>query len=456
MPLQIRRGTAAEKNAMIVPLADGELLWARSTGVPGGQLYIGDGATLPNALTPVSGATIDDIQDAAAPLFTHSGHSGITFAYNASGNQITATVSLTDYSGVIRADAFKGSVFADDGSTIGGTLLVDAVAGSINLDGTVKGNIIPSSSLVFDIGSPTARFKDLYLSGTSLYLGNAVLTASGSSVNLPFGSTIGGSPIGIDVGEALQGNLVGSVFGDDSTVLVDGVDNTLFGNTISTVLLTIDNNFIIDDGVTIVSVQGNGLFDEPQFRMVLNSIENVTNNLDDVIDDANHVDIYTTKKDISGNSIDFDGGESLGAIIFKGYQSSVDADTSAVLIGSQVDPTGNSTSSHLPGKFFVATVGENAIDPTNYLTFDCFGQLGVNQENAQATLDVNGDAIIRGGLRADLTGSLFSDASTMIFDGTDGKLMTANINLIGETGNTPVDAVTVDSWLEVNVNGVTQ
>jgi hypothetical protein len=44
----------------------------------------------------------------------------------------------------------------------------------------------------------------------------------------------------------------------------------------------------------------------------------------------------------------------------------------------------------------------------------------------------------------------------MIFDGTDGKLMTANINLIGETGNTPADAVTVDSWLEVTVNGVTK
>ena len=447
MPLQIRRGTEAEKNAMIVPLAQGELLWTTNDK----KLYIGDGATLPNALTPVSGFSDEDVQDAVEPLFTHGGHSGITFAYNDSGNQIIATVNLPDYSGVIQADGFQGSLFADDSS-----LLVDAIEGKINLDGTVKGDIIPSSSLVFDIGSPTARFKDLYLSGTSLYLGNAVLTASGSSVNLPFGSTIGGSPIGIDVGEALQGNLVGSVFGDDSTVLVDGVDNTLFGNTISTVGLTIDNNFIIADGGTIVSVQGNGLFDEPQFRMVLNSIENVTNNLDDVIDDANHVDIYTTKKDGSGNPIDFDGGESLGAIVFKGYQSSVDADTSAVLIGSQVDPTGNPTSSHLPGKFFVATVGENAIDPTNYLTFDCFGQLGVNQENAQATLDVNGDAIIRGGLRADLTGSLFSDASTMIFDGTDGKLMTANINLIGETGNTPVDAVTVDSWLEVTVNGVTK
>jgi hypothetical protein len=383
MPLQIRRGTAAEKDAMIVPLAQGELLWTTNEK----KLYIGDGDTLPNALTPVSGFSNEDVQDAAAPLFTHSGHSGISFTYNDSGNQIIATVNLPDYQGVIQADGFQGSLFADDSS-----LLVDAIEGKINLDGTVKGNIIPSSSQVFDIGSPIARFKDLYLSGTSLYLGNAVLTASGSSVNLPFGSTIGGSPIGIDVGEALQGNLVGSVFGDDSTMLVDGVDNTLFGNTLSTVGLTIDNNFIIATGGTTITVQGNGLFDEPQFRMVLNSTENVTNNLDDIIDDANHVDIYTTKKDISGNSIDFDGGESLGAIIFKGYQSSVDGDVSVVLIGSQVDPTGNPTSSHLPGKFFVATVGEDAIDPANYLTFDCFGQLGVNQENAQATLDVNGFA----------------------------------------------------------------
>ena len=53
-------------------------------------------------------------------------------------------------------------------------------------------DISPSESEVYDLGSPTKKWKDLYLSGSSLFLGNAQVTATGSTVNLPTGSTIGG------------------------------------------------------------------------------------------------------------------------------------------------------------------------------------------------------------------------------------------------------------------------
>jgi hypothetical protein len=42
MPLQIRRGTEAERLAMTQPLASGELLYVTNEQI----LYIGDGATL--------------------------------------------------------------------------------------------------------------------------------------------------------------------------------------------------------------------------------------------------------------------------------------------------------------------------------------------------------------------------------------------------------------------------
>lgn len=53
-------------------------------------------------------------------------------------------------------------------------------------------DISPSESEVYDLGSPAKRWKDLYLSGSSLYLGTAQVTASAGIVNLPAGSTIGG------------------------------------------------------------------------------------------------------------------------------------------------------------------------------------------------------------------------------------------------------------------------
>lgn len=56
-------------------------------------------------------------------------------------------------------------------------------------------DVTPSTSGVYDLGSATRRWKDLYLTGSSLYLGDAILTSTGGSVNLPVGSTIGGELI---------------------------------------------------------------------------------------------------------------------------------------------------------------------------------------------------------------------------------------------------------------------
>jgi hypothetical protein len=226
MPLQIRRGTDAERRAMAQPLAQGELLYVTDDQ----RLYIGNGSTLGGL--QITGYRDEDAQDAAAAMITSGIHTGINFVYNDADNRINATVDLSNYAGVIRADAFKGSVFADDGSTIGGTLLVDAVAGSINLSGTVKGNIIPDTNIAYDLGSASRRFRDLYLSGSSIKLGDATITASGSAVNLPVGSTINGVPLATLGEMSIIADITGSVFGDDSSILVDAVSNIISTGTV--------------------------------------------------------------------------------------------------------------------------------------------------------------------------------------------------------------------------------
>ena len=67
---------------------------------------------------------------------------------------------------------------------------------------TITGNtnvqhIIPSANLAYDIGSPSNRFRDLYLSGNTMYLGAASLTTSesGNALNLPQGSTVNNEPL---------------------------------------------------------------------------------------------------------------------------------------------------------------------------------------------------------------------------------------------------------------------
>ena len=64
-------------------------------------------------------------------------------------------------------------------------------AASSNLT-NVSTHILPDSNVTYDLGSSSLRWRDLYLSGNSIILGGATLTASGSAIALPAGSTVGG------------------------------------------------------------------------------------------------------------------------------------------------------------------------------------------------------------------------------------------------------------------------
>ena len=151
MPLQIRRGTTAQRLA-ITPLT-GELVYDTTTG----QLFVGNGTTLGGATT--TGISTEDAQDAAASLFSTGSHSGITFAYNDAAGRIDATVTVAA-TGPFDGD-LTGSVFADNS-----TILVDAVAGQIT--GDVLSNIV---NFTGSFGTPASQTTDasLAIRGTAIF-----------------------------------------------------------------------------------------------------------------------------------------------------------------------------------------------------------------------------------------------------------------------------------------------
>lgn len=227
MPLQIRRGTDAERNAMTTPLATGELLWVTNTK----RLFIGDGTTASGALVPVTGFTAEDAVDAAGAALATGTHNNITFTYGSTqdtANRIDAAVDLSAYQGVINADGFKGSVFADTSTT-----MIDSLTATFNLDGTVGTDIVPNSSGTIDIGTTSYRFNDVYLGGSSsLYIGSAAITAGSTGINLPAGSTIDGAPLG---GTGAGGSLNVDIIGDDSSTIVNSSTNVLTGSLVGDV-----------------------------------------------------------------------------------------------------------------------------------------------------------------------------------------------------------------------------
>lgn len=84
-------------------------------------------------------------------------------------------ISSTHYGNFV--GNLTGSVVGDDSTPI-----IDGVSSSINLNGTVKGNIVPDTNVAYDIGSSTKRFRDLYLSGNTINLGTQVLSATPTGI----------------------------------------------------------------------------------------------------------------------------------------------------------------------------------------------------------------------------------------------------------------------------------
>lgn len=91
----------------------------------------------------------------------------------------------------------------------------------------------------------------------------------------------------------------------------------------------------------------------------------------------------------STKNTDFTNGDILGVLNFPAEQPSTLTDT-ITAIAVQVDPAGTVDTDFVPTKFLFCNPGYDKTQDPNILTFDSHGRLGVNQENAQATLDVNG------------------------------------------------------------------
>jgi len=111
-------------------------------------------------------------------------------------------------------------------------------------------DLIPRYTEQYDLGSAAKRWKDLYLSGSSLYLGNAVITASGTALNLPAGSTIGGSVLDNEyfreIAVSGQSNIVADAGGNDVLTITSGNAGITLTTNATTDTLTITNSGVVD------------------------------------------------------------------------------------------------------------------------------------------------------------------------------------------------------------------
>jgi hypothetical protein len=201
---------------------------------------------------PVTNFSVGDARSTTAKMFLgeslsdNTVHSGVTFAYVGDRLQLTIAQDLSNYIGLIAADqGFKGNLWADDSG-----LIINSETKTIYGNLVAEGDILPDSNETHDLGSPTRRFKDLYLSGSSLYLGNIVLQDVDGHLDLPAGTTIGGAVISLDEGNQYIISIQGNVIGSDSTLLVDSANGKFNGDLYGSVF-GFDSSILVDarDGV---------------------------------------------------------------------------------------------------------------------------------------------------------------------------------------------------------------
>ena len=311
------------------------------------------------------------------------------------GNNITGTGNI-NITGTVTA---TGNINLGDGA--GGDI--------ISVGGKVNGDLIPDATLAHDIGSTAFSWKDGYFSGLNVsghmdassikadLIGTDSTVAFDASTNTftgNFNGTLSGT---------FDGDINGSIFGDDSTLIVDAINKNITVNNADLATIT-------TSGVQLDYI-------EPNSRAIIGLVRQQSG---DLRLSAGFNQSYGQIK----FSRDDDNGKNTGVSISGGGN------------GFYIDPEGDGTYPESSGFALLNN-----------------GDLGLGTYTPTAKLDVRGNAVVTGSVSSSFIGSLASDNSTMVID-NNGTIV--NLAFTGNVAGTPSDTGTVDSWLQVTVNGATK
>jgi hypothetical protein len=366
MALQVRRGTNAER-LQITP-AEGELIYTVDTK----QLYVGDGTTA-GGNASIAG-TIDSLLADSSPQL------GGTLDLN--NNDITGTGNI-NITGTIQA---SGNINLGDG--VGSDILV--------IGGSIQGHLVPDVDATHHLGSPSKYWNNAWLNQLTVDSQitaeriQADLIADDSTVvfNAATGQIAAAQLVGTFTGNVVgdtqghhvgtvDGDLSGSVFADDSTLIIDA-QNRRFTGTIN--------------GTTRMNSS-----DETEVQLTLESLEN------------------TSKINLRRESAtSLAGNTSLqyGTISF-GREDTSGVLTTAIMFARENEFRIGQSST---GAFGVESV---------YITWKD-NKLGLGKTNPAEQLDMSGNAIIDGFVQFGSLTTVERDALTaangmVIYNSTDNK-----------------------------------
>jgi hypothetical protein len=206
---------------------------------------------------------------------------------------------------------------------------------------TVKGNLLPSANITYDLGTSTQRWRDLWLSNSTIYLGNAQISANATAVTItnPAGGTTvlqGSTPIITAAIISASGNVTGG--------------NLLTGGVISATG-NITGSYILGNGSQLTGIDAT-------------SIQNGTSNVR-VVSSGGNVSVGV-------------GGTSNVAVW----------DTTGEYVTGVISATGNITGGNLSGTNIVGTL--TTASQTNITSVGTLGALTVTANTTSGNLLTGG------------------------------------------------------------------
>ena len=384
MALKIRRGLEADRAALTgTNPAAGEPIFVTDTG----KLWVGDGVTTGGIqINPdLSIKNLTDVNSSMSPatnqLLTWTGSQ-----WDAQTLEVVQDIqdlNNVDVTGVANGKILKYNAVLNnpDGST-GGWVVGDEAFSSFDLDATLAGKSV-------------GLFGDFAMTGLQAPAdGQYLLWDEANGYWKP-------GDINFDSGavQSITADVTGSVFGDDSTLLVDGVNSKVLLNN---GVINIDNDSVVST-TAIVNISNPT---EPTSTVLqawnrdynsairINSLNGATDaQVSGMVFNGYYGGFTNLDGSLSGNEIKGTAGYYISSIVATAFDPDFNGGTKVFSSGIsfRLDPNGTIANDQAPGQIeFYTNAGTNSTPDVKGMIFDSVGRLGVNRADARSTVDING------------------------------------------------------------------
>jgi hypothetical protein len=317
-------------------------------------------------------------------------------------------------------NSISSQVLFDSGGEITGNsgFTFDQSSGNLYLPGNVisTGNLLPSANIIYDLGSPTNRWKDIYLANNTIYLGNS--TISGANGNITLTNATGGALI-------VAGNsTVSTIENGNSNISINANANiTVSINGISNVAVFSSDTFNVNGNVIATGVKTNNLYY------------------------ANGSPWDLQQPAGSNTQIQFNNSDNFGASANFTFNS----DTNLLQVTGNINTTNANVSNTVTANYLVASQGCVSISTSTIQVIGSdAGIFNVSVSNLSIGLVANnltfGAVSSNSTFRGNLISNGFSTTGTVTTNNINATKITGKGNSVPVTTDTVIDSFPIASY----------